>query len=589
MTAYILKSTLSLLILFGLYWFILRKERLLKFNRFYLLASVCFSLLVPFISINIESKAPGLPENVITTFNSYIPEASLLPEVTVPVTIQPSDEGKTLSLSITQILLIIYLSGTILLLSRFLRNLISIYHQIKKSEKMIFPGYQLVLSEHRINPYCFFNSVFVCRQDYDNGTLDNNLLNHELGHIKQYHSADIVFFELVRILYWFNPAIIPYNNAIRLNHEYLADESALGNSGDKELYAGKLLKLTNFKRSIAIASGFNYSLVKKRLIMIGRNKSGILNDLLKIAATMMAGLLLFFVLSCKQKESQDITMQFIPQGQYFSTMINGKDSLNDTVILFNLVPINNEIIDINDGNTSDNAITVGAFLMSNEITNREYREFVNYVKNNPEKLLRQVQYIQDSGYVPETGMQFGATRLIIDFIKYDSIAKNLIDSSALERMNKKYKNYFTRKKYDNYPVTGVSQRQATWFCLWKSDLENEKAEKEGVFKGYNYRLPLEAEWEYAALLADTLMEKSRNNNSLMEADKGTENDYGLFHFSDNVSEWLESHDTPGIIRGGSWMSKGGILERKKIDPEQGNETTGFRIVRSYSPPELQIN
>jgi beta-lactamase regulating signal transducer with metallopeptidase domain len=566
MIAYILKSTLSLLILFGLYWFVLRKEKLLKFNRFFLLASVCFSLLVPFIAINIESETPGLPENVITTFNSYIPEVNPLPKVTLPATIQSSDEGKTLRISISQILMIIYLSGAILLLARFLRNLLLIYHQIKESEKMIFPGYQLVLSEHRINPYCFFNSVFVCRQDYDDGMLDNNLLNHELGHIKQYHSADIVFFELVRIFYWFNPALIFYNNAIRLNHEYLADESALSNSGDKEFYAGKLLTLTNFKRSIALASGFNYSLVKKRLIMIARNKSGKMNDLLKITATMMVGLLLFFIMSCKQKESQDITMQFIPQGQYNSTIfIHGNDTLRKPII------------------------SVGAFLMSNEITNREYREFINYVKNNPEKVLRQVQYIQDSGYVPGTGMQFGSTRLIIDFIKYDSIAKNLIDSFALERMNKKYKNYFTRKKYDNYPVTGVSQRQASWFCLWKSDMENGKAEKEGVLKGYNYRLPLEAEWQYAALLADTLMMKRESNNSLIVSNKGVENDYGLYHFKDNVSEWLESHDTPGIIRGGSWMSKEGIFERKKIDPELGNGTTGFRIVRSYSPPDLRLN
>ncbi len=561
MTAYILKSTLSLLILFGFYWFVLRKEKLLKFNRFYLLISVCFSLTIPFISIYLESETPGMPEDIITTINSYVPEVNPLPEITLPVTFQSRDEGKEFKISLSQILIFIYIAGMMVFLIRFLRNLFLIFLQKKRSGKIIFPGYQLILTDQNINPYCFFNAVFVCRQDYNSGTLDNNLLNHELGHIKQYHSADIVFLELVRIIYWINPVLILYNNAIRLNHEYLADESVVGNSGDKEFYAGKLLTLTNFKRNIALASGFNYSLVKKRLIMIARSRSGKVNGIIKITSTIVTGLLLFVILSFKPEDPQVIKMQFVPQGFYYSSFIHGSDTLNNA------------------------RITVGAFLMSNEITNREYREFVNYIKSNPEKLLRQVEYNQEQINVPGIGMKYGPTTLVIDFIKYDSIAGYLIDTTALERINKKYKNYFIRKKFNNYPVTGVSQRQATWFCLWKNDMENEKAEKEGILGGHNYRLPLEAEWEYAARLADTIKEKSRSSNSLMESDYGPENDYGLFHFSDNVSEWLESHDTPGIVRGGSWKSKGSIDERKICDPGLKNGEIGFRIVRSYLPPE----
>ena len=54
MTAYIIKSSVSLLLLFGLYWFLLRKEKLFVFNRFFLVASVVFSLVVPFISIPVN-------------------------------------------------------------------------------------------------------------------------------------------------------------------------------------------------------------------------------------------------------------------------------------------------------------------------------------------------------------------------------------------------------------------------------------------------------------------------------------------------------------------------------------------------------
>ena len=74
MIAYILKSSLSLIILFGLYWFLLRKEKLFEFNRFFLVLSVVFSLLVPFISIPVNFKTtPGL-ENFIPAYDDVIPE-----------------------------------------------------------------------------------------------------------------------------------------------------------------------------------------------------------------------------------------------------------------------------------------------------------------------------------------------------------------------------------------------------------------------------------------------------------------------------------------------------------------------------------
>lgn len=561
MIIFILKSTLSLLVLFGFYWTVLRREKLLKFNRYFLLASLCFSMLIPFVTIKIENETPGGPENIITTFNNYLPQINVAEREALPAIVQSADEKKSLSLSIFQIMMIIYITGVALFLSRFLRNIFLILCEIKRSEKVLFSGYRVVLTEKNTNPYCFFNSIFIHKNDYNKITIDKNLLNHELGHIKQHHSADIVFFELVRIFYWFNPVLILYNNAIRLNHEYLADESVLGDSGDIESYADKLLNFTDLNRRIALVSGFNYSLVKKRLIMIAQSRSGKINDLVRIATTLAIAFLLFLIMSCEQKDQQDINMMFIPQGQFISTAIHGTDTIYDAII------------------------SVDAFWMSNEITNREYREFVNYIRSNPDKLLYQVVYKQDEKYLPGEGTTYGPTTLIIDPIKYSSIAVDLIDSTALERIYTKYKNYLTSKKYDNYPVTGITQKQATWFCIWKTDMQNEKSAKEGTMKLYTYRLPLEAEWEYAAQLSDTIKVMDAKNNRLMESDKGTDYGYGLFHLGDNVSEWLEGHGTPGIIRGGSWETEESVEKREKTDPAFRDGTIGFRIVRSYSAEE----
>ena len=74
MIAYIFKSSLSLLLLFGLYWFLLRKEKLFIFNRFFLVLSIVFSLIVPFISIPVNFQNTQNLEKIITTFDSNIPE-----------------------------------------------------------------------------------------------------------------------------------------------------------------------------------------------------------------------------------------------------------------------------------------------------------------------------------------------------------------------------------------------------------------------------------------------------------------------------------------------------------------------------------
>lgn len=147
MIIFILKSTLSLLVLFGFYWTVLRREKLLKFNRYFLLASLCFSMLIPFVTIKIENETPGGPENIITTFNNYLPQINVAEREALPAIVQSADEKKSLSLSIFQIMMIIYITGVALFLSRFLRNIFLILCEIKRSEKVLFSGYRVVLTK----------------------------------------------------------------------------------------------------------------------------------------------------------------------------------------------------------------------------------------------------------------------------------------------------------------------------------------------------------------------------------------------------------------------------------------------------------
>ena len=152
MTIYVLKSSLSLIIFFGLYWFLLRREKLFVFNRFFLILSIVFSLVVPFISITVDLQtAPGL-KSVIPVNNYFTPEIASNPLPDAPGSIQAYSDKQPLAINTSAILLTIYVLGAILFLIRFLRNIHFLSQRTKSSEKITFKGYRIVLIPALINP-----------------------------------------------------------------------------------------------------------------------------------------------------------------------------------------------------------------------------------------------------------------------------------------------------------------------------------------------------------------------------------------------------------------------------------------------------
>jgi TonB family protein len=118
------------------------------------------------------------------------------------------------------------------------------------------------------------------------------------------HTLDVIFIELIQIIYWFNPIFILFNKSVRINHEYLADDGVIRDCLDIKGYSEKLINFISCRRNIPLTSGFNHSLTKKRLIMMTKPKSGNINDGLRIIATLCPALSFFFILSCLPSNSQ---------------------------------------------------------------------------------------------------------------------------------------------------------------------------------------------------------------------------------------------------------------------------------------------
>jgi len=228
--------------------------------------------------------------------------------------------------------------------------------------------------------------------------------------------------------------------------------------------------------------------------------------------------------------------------------------------------------------TKISKVSVDAFWMSNEITNVEYREFVDWAKNNPDKKLYQAKYSVEVFTDPKKGSTRDTMILKLIPIEVSTFNSDMIDTLSLEKVNKDFKDYFKNKKYNDYPVVGVSFKMAEYFCIWKTLLENEQMKEKGLPNVQSYRLPLETEWEY---VAQQPIIKADKNGLVQKVNEGNTNEWGLFHLDNNVSEWVTSRLDASIVRGGSWKSENSISERQLINPDSKEPYIGFRIVRSY--------
>jgi bla regulator protein blaR1 len=258
MILFFIKSTVCLFVLYGFYNFFLRNQKVLLFNRFDLAFSLFFSIITSLIVIPVKYDY-ALNTNIdkFTSTTGYFINGN-------------SEIENTYSLFAFQnILFSFYVVITSILLIRFALNIFRLLNKIKKNKKVNYQKTSLVLINERSLPYSFFRYVFVNRTDYENGKIEKELLMHEEAHCLQYHSIDIIIIELMNVFLWFNPAIWLIKKAILLNHEFLADSTVLSTVelGD---YQNTLLNLVLRNNSTCLASNFNYSLTKKRLIMMNK-------------------------------------------------------------------------------------------------------------------------------------------------------------------------------------------------------------------------------------------------------------------------------------------------------------------------------
>ena len=254
------------------YKLLLERESMHHFKRFFLLTALIFSLIIPQI-----------------VFTEYI-EAEPTPAVTQVLTIN-EQPGITPIVHVmeespmnwTLILYTLYGLGVVIFGFRFLYNIAKLWIRVRRNTQIKFNFLVKVLLKEELPPHTFLRYIFLNKQKFESKSIPAAVLLHEETHAKEWHSLDVLFIELLQVLFWFNPLIYVFKRSIKLNHEFLADSAVIKGHENQLHYQNTLLSyLSNDNshkhQSVGIANAINYSSIKKRIIIMKKqtSKRGIL-------------------------------------------------------------------------------------------------------------------------------------------------------------------------------------------------------------------------------------------------------------------------------------------------------------------------
>lgn len=223
------------------YLLFLRKEKYHQLNRFYLLFSLAFSSLLPFIKFSVPVQ-PLMPNT--QSFLTTVTEAPAIPFG-----------------------MVLYVAGAALFFILFLLRLFKVLKQIIGKHFIELNGLKVMDNPEQKVPFSFFHYVVVDSTTFELDELDL-VLRHEAAHAQQWHTLDILFVELVGVVCWFNPFVWAYKSALKSQHEYAADAAVIHSNVPRNDYFDLILKQIRHQNHLSPVHSFSATAVKSRIRMM---------------------------------------------------------------------------------------------------------------------------------------------------------------------------------------------------------------------------------------------------------------------------------------------------------------------------------
>lgn len=249
-------------VLFLFYWLFLKNSLRHQLNRLFLLSGLCLAFLIPFIELPEPESIPIVSQNELVI--TWLSEPVLDYEVVMaPIMNQESENA-----SYWFILPLIYVGITLFFVIRSILSL-AIIQRLKAHSVAIKKYWFKLFKTSHSRPFSFFSNVFIPESLFDSDDFDQ-VLAHECVHVKQRHSLDRLLLDFVVSLFWFNPFIYLYRNALIEIHEYQADEAVVNRFKDPIRYQEILFSQLQTPQYSGMVSHFNVEIIKKRIVMMNK-------------------------------------------------------------------------------------------------------------------------------------------------------------------------------------------------------------------------------------------------------------------------------------------------------------------------------
>ncbi|OUR92189.1 hypothetical protein A9Q87_06825 [Flavobacteriales bacterium 34_180_T64] len=280
---FLLKSSAIIVIFYCCYKLFLQNETFFESNRWFLLAGLITSVIIPFvvIPIYIEYTPQPLHDIVFSTSNEGITSVS-------------NDNIFTVFTALN----LIYICGVIFFFGKLCIEFISLLLLIKKHQPVKKGRYSYIETRAEVAPFSFFKWIIYNPKQFQKNELEH-IIAHEKVHAMQFHSLDVIINQFLCIVFWFNPFIWFYKKDVQQNLEFIADQNAQQVSECDKSYQLVLLKSSIPKHQYILSNNFYNSLIKKRIIMLHKSKSNKLNSLKYI---LIIPILALFLMSFNTKE-----------------------------------------------------------------------------------------------------------------------------------------------------------------------------------------------------------------------------------------------------------------------------------------------
>ncbi|MBM6889041.1 M56 family metallopeptidase [Bacteroides caecigallinarum] len=260
---YLLQVNLGIILFYALYKLICTRDTFFNSRRLILMLALILPFIIPLIDIRewMETRDSLV---MLTNFDY----STTIPEIVVGTAgTEPGNQVFVISEWIKYI----YIAGILALSVRLIVQAISLYMIILRTPEKTVNGIRIKCMKDKSGPFSFFNWIFLNPDNVKEEEM-SEILTHEMAHVRQKHSIDVIISELVNICCWINPFAWLMKREVRLNLEFLADRKVMDAGFATKSYQYHLLGLT-YSHKYGLSNNFNFSHLKQRIIMMNKKKT----------------------------------------------------------------------------------------------------------------------------------------------------------------------------------------------------------------------------------------------------------------------------------------------------------------------------